>query len=201
MGLGERIMKKRIKPITVKYMINEDIHEVAFFPWQYRNENLMIHMIFYNDKFSCCGYIELTSNLKKCDKNKAYVPKNMIIWLEENRLAKRTGEMKSTDKGDFYEMFFHERALDHFKFAEEQKNIPEEKEVIIHRTCRICKRTHYISADDDTARKYEEYLYEGKHLIQNIFPDLRAPIRELLSMNCMCECCWIDIFGKPEEDS
>lgn len=61
--------------------------------------------------------------------------------------------------------------------------------------CKFCGTKHTI---DLTEKQLEEY-YGGTKLIQNIFPELPAEVRELL-LSGMCGVCWNKTFTPQNEE-
>lgn len=67
--------------------------------------------------------------------------------------------------------------------------------------CSFCGENYEFELTEEEFRMYCEYLYEGKHLIQDVFPDRTPSERELLrGRGGMCEKCWNKMFGSYEEE-
>ena len=60
--------------------------------------------------------------------------------------------------------------------------------------CPLCKRDFNFELTPEEADKYYDYLYLGKYLIQEVFPNRTPSERELLKGG-MCGECWDNMFG------
>ena len=74
----------------------------------------------------------------------------------------------------------------------------EEETYPVTCTCQHCGKTYEFELTLGEADKYYEYLYLGKYLIQDVFPNRTPSERELLRGG-MCGECWNKMFGGLEK--
>lgn len=157
-------------------------------------------------------YGTLTVNLEErsLGKNKAYVDTNnlgaeILDWITDNGLGELTGNEKKSGFCTYPEVLFYEEVLKQFNTEDYKQylmwqKVTEGGKVFLFPSCNVCGKTFPILVTAKEASMYDEYLHFGKHLIQEVFPDMDPKTRALFTRGeNVCGECWKSMFGFEED--
>lgn len=198
-----------MKIFNFEYCSNACI-EITLWPTFYNtNGNLAIE-VYYKDLTDSWTYFELlTMNMPDVIPiNKAYVNEfemgdNIMNLLIRNNIGELTGNIRKNGENEYREFLFYESELksfgspDYLEYIKcKSQNKTWKKKVIripLFPKCSSCGEVFPIPLTHRELGKYEEYLFNQNLYIQNIFPEMKPEIRELLSKEPgphLCAKCW-----------
>lgn len=196
---------------TLKLTRGNKTYTVSVIPTYYR-DNLSLAI-----ELSCKigndwePYGSLTTNLgDNPGLNNAYVDTNnmgtdILDWIKKNNLGEPTGRMKKSGFCQYPEVHFNEEILKKFDTPEyryylESQEEMEEDQIQLYPSCEICGKVYPVTVTQEQADMYEEYVHYGKHLIQEVFPDMSNEMRGLFARGQhICGKCWKEMFGFDDD--
>lgn len=188
-------------------------YTVSLVPAYYMDDQSLSIQLLYKVGNDWEPYGSLTTNLGESSmgRNNAYVDTNnlgnqILDWIKKNDLGEPTGRMKQSGFCRYPEVHFNEEALKKFDnpdyryYLESQEELSEDG-VRLYSSCEMCEDVYPITVTQEQADMYEDYLHNGKYLIQEVFPGMSNEMRGLFARGQhICGKCWKEMFGIPDDD-